>query len=72
MAAEPNALPPGTYERIDGPTPAGGAYAIAYFFDDDGTACPEEDAVEMRIIEYDESDKSIAFTYGEIDQEAKT
>ena len=55
-----------TSERREGPTPAGGAYSIAHWFDADGTPCPRELATEVEIIEYDAQDAQVFRTYGEI------
>ena len=48
MAAKPS-------ERIDGPTPNGGVYAIRYFHDDGSS----------EIVEFDANDKQIWRTYME-------
>lgn len=52
------------FERVDGPTPNGGAYAIAYFRDSDGKPCPKDKAKTMEIVEYDEKGNDLFRTYG--------
>lgn len=42
----------GTFERIDEPTPSGGDYSIAYFYDADDTPCLKDNAVRINIVEY--------------------
>lgn len=42
-------------QRVEGPTPNGGAYAIAYTHDDGS----------MEIVEFDSEDREIQRTYGE-------
>ncbi len=57
--------PPSDHEtsrRTEGPTPAGGAYAIAYFFHD-GTPSAQRFADAIEIVEYDEADNAIKRTY---------
>lgn len=44
-----------TPERVDGPTPNGGAYCIAYFHDNGA----------MEIVEFDANDQVIQRTYSE-------
>ncbi len=39
-------------ETHKGPTPSGGAYSTAYFYDEDGCPCKREDASFMNIVEY--------------------
>jgi len=55
-------------ERIEGPTPNGGAYAIARFYrDDDGGADTEVDrqtADRIEITEYSEDGRVLMRTYG--------
>jgi hypothetical protein len=55
-----------TEERTEGPTPNGGAYAIAYFQDADGQPVTKDKAVKVEIVEFDASGKAIWRTYGEI------
>jgi hypothetical protein len=52
-----------TEERVDGPTPNGGTYSIAYFRDADGNPCPKERSESMEICEFDEKDECIHRTY---------
>lgn len=53
-----------TTERIEGPTPAGGAYAMAHYRDDDGNPAPKGSATHVEIIEYDRHDRAIHRTHG--------
>ena len=39
-------------ETHKGPTPSGGAYSTAYFYDEDGCPCKREEASFMNIVEY--------------------
>lgn len=57
MAAE-------TSRRIEGPTPAGGAYAIAYGQDAEGNPTTEAKAVMVEIDECTADGQSIMRTYG--------
>lgn len=50
-------------ERSDGPTPNGGAYAIAYFADARGNPCVKADARSMEIVEYDADGEAVHRTY---------
>ena len=51
------------FERVDGPTPAGGVYYIAYFRDTKGQPCIKDDAVHYEIVEFDENNEVLAHTY---------
>lgn len=51
-----------TSERIDGPTPRGGAYGILYYQDADGNPTTREEAVRAEGVEYDEAGKMICST----------
>lgn len=53
-----------TSQRAEGPTPHGGAYAIAYFRDDAGNAVPRERATSMEIVEFSPEGEAIFRTYG--------
>jgi len=57
-----------TTRRHSGPTPAGGAYAVSYFSDDDGRPVPEEEARRVEIVEFDADDNEVARTYGRFSQ----
>jgi hypothetical protein len=50
--------------RREGPTPAGGAYSVASFFDSDGNPVEQDVAVQVRIREYDAADRMLAETIG--------
>lgn len=51
-------------ERIDGPTPAGGVYAIARYRDAVGEPIPKEFATHITIVEYDGQGNQIFRTHG--------
>ena len=53
-----------TEERIDGATPAGGTYSIAYFKDDSGRPIEKSKASMMEIVEFNEKNEAIMRTYG--------
>lgn len=52
-------------ERIDGPTPAGGTYCVAYFFDAAHHSVPRSKATGAEVIEYNAQGEQIARTYAE-------
>jgi hypothetical protein len=52
-----------TSERVEGPTPAGGAYAVAHF-SYDGRPVPKRFANQITIIEYDARDQVLNTTFG--------
>jgi hypothetical protein len=60
--------PPGpeTSTRTEGPTMAGGAYAIAFWRGAKGDPCPQSEAVAAEIVEYDEDGNAIARTYADL------
>ncbi len=39
-------------EREDGPTPNGGAYSVAYYYDEEGNPCQKINAKKIHIVEY--------------------
>lgn len=51
-------------ERIDGPTPNGGSYSIARFFDAHGNAVSKAQGSRMEIAEYDTHDQLLFVTRG--------
>jgi len=53
----------GQPERVEGPTPAGGAYALAYFYDDARNSVPKEQSTGMEIQEFDDDGRMIHRTY---------
>lgn len=55
-----------TEERIDGATPAGGAYAVAYYLSAAGEPIDRALAERVEIVEFDAGGKEIARTYAEI------
>jgi hypothetical protein len=58
-----------TSRRTEGPTPAGGAYAVAYF-SHDGRPVPQRFANQAMIVEYDEADTEIMRTLGTMTPQA--
>lgn len=50
-------------ERIEGPTPNGGAYSIAYWRDDNGNPVDREQATKVEIVEYDEAGEQVWRSY---------
>ena len=52
--------------RTEGPTPRGGAYALAYFKNASGAPCEKADAVEVEIHECDAAGRVIGRTYGKL------
>ena len=50
-------------EREDGLTINGGAYSIAYYYDQDGNPCRKEDASKVNIVEYTENGERLNETY---------
>ncbi len=53
-------------ERIEGPTPRGGAYAIAYYQDANGQPADKASAVAVEIVEYDAAGVALWRTYAEV------
>ena len=49
-------------ERIEGPTPMGGAYALVYYQSFDGEPIEKNKAVRAEIMEFSSSDKPIAIS----------
>ena len=56
-----------TQERIDGETPNGGAYAIAYYQDKDGEPVEKIRAVAVEIVEFNADGEAIWRTYGALE-----
>jgi YD repeat-containing protein len=52
--------------RTQGPTPNGGAYAVASFMDADGNPVEQADATQLVIVEYDSADRMLAETVGTV------
>lgn len=52
-----------TSERIDGPTPNGGAYSVAHFLDAAGRPCPKSRAAAAEVHEFDGSGGPVFRTY---------
>jgi len=50
-------------ERVEGPTPAGGAYAVAVFMDEDGAEVGKAEATRVKVVEYDSSGARLAETH---------
>lgn len=55
-----------TSQRTEGPTINGGAYAIAYFRDENGNPTTKDQAHSVEIIEYNKNGKAIYSTFGYI------
>lgn len=51
-------------KRVDGPTPNGGAYSIAYYQDAKGNDADVDKATNMLIVEYSSDGQVIRNTYG--------
>ena len=51
-------------ETHKGPTPSGGAYSTAYFYDEDGCPCKREESSFMNIVEYSVDGTRINEHYG--------
>lgn len=69
MADEPKSkpdIPPGSTERIEGPTQGGGLYAIAYYTDARNKPVPKADARSVEIVEYGPGDVVILRTYAQL------
>lgn len=50
-------------ERVEGPTPNGGAYAVIVYLGEDGDQAEKEQAAAAEVVEYDEQDEAIFRTY---------
>jgi hypothetical protein len=53
-------------ERVDKPTPNGGDYSIAYFYDKDRQPCSKADAVYIDIVEYTKDGKRVNEAHGRV------
>ena len=53
-----------TQTRPEGPTPNGGAYAIAYWQDMFGNPVTKSEYARFEIVEYDETGNQVFRTYG--------
>ena len=51
------------YKRIEGVTPNGGAYSVAYYFNRNNEPCLPQKAYRVEIIEYDKDNNRINITY---------
>jgi hypothetical protein len=47
----------------EGPTPNGGAYAIAYWQDRQGNPTTSDKALKVKVVEFDANDRVIVLTY---------
>jgi hypothetical protein len=54
------------FERHDKPTPNGGAYSIAFFYDKDRQPCSKQQAVFINIVEYAQDGSRINEVYGHV------
>jgi hypothetical protein len=52
-----------TSERLDGPTPNGGTYAVAYFRDATGAPAVKSRAASIEIVEYSPDGDEVSRTY---------
>ena len=52
-----------TEQRMDGPTPNGGAYSIIYYQNADGGSTSKDKAQKAEIVEFSSSGKQIFRTY---------
>lgn len=55
-------MPEPTFERIDGPTPNGGAYAMIYYKDQIGAPCGRSAAFSAEIVEFSQDDQYVFTT----------
>jgi hypothetical protein len=56
-----------TEERIEGPTPEGGDYAIAYYRDANGDITPKSQATQVAIAEF-RGTEPFFWTYGTLNE----
>ena len=49
-----------------GPTPNGGAYSTAFYFDNKGNQCVKDKATSIKICEYDANGEYVFRTYAHI------
>lgn len=61
------AIDPRYMEKSDSPTPSGGDYSIAYYYDDDGP-CEKSKANRVNIVEYKKGGIRINETYALLDR----
>jgi hypothetical protein len=50
-------------ERVDGPTPHGGAYTVAYYADAEGNPAPKTRAARAEVHEFTEAGKRVHTAY---------
>ena len=55
-------------ERVEGPTPNGGDYSEAHYYDEDRLLCPPSEAKYINIVEYTARGERVYETYGVINQ----
>lgn len=53
-------------ERVDEPTPSGGDYSIAYYYDKDGHPCTKSQASAVNILEFTADGRRVNETYGRL------
>lgn len=58
--------------RIDGPTPAGGAYALAQWIGPDGERATRETAAAVEAVEYDVDDRVLRRTYATLSPQLRS
>ncbi|HEY9633154.1 MAG TPA: hypothetical protein V6D14_07100 [Coleofasciculaceae cyanobacterium] len=54
-----------TKTLASGPTPNGGAYAIAYWQDRQGNPTTLDKALKVKVVEFDANDRAICLTYAD-------
>jgi len=59
----------GETERVDEPTPSGGDYSVAYYYDKDHRPCKKKDAYFVKIVEYKADGTSINSTLAFLQQD---
>lgn len=57
-------LDPRFTERLEGETPSGGDFCIAYYYDEDHNPCERSKAKYVNIVEYKNNWKRVNETYG--------
>ncbi len=57
-----------TTDRVDGLTPNGGSYSVAFYHDGEGNERDADEATHVSIVEYDYAGRRIAETHGEIER----
>lgn len=58
-------------EMADGPTPSGGAYSVAYYYNDNGP-CVKAEATRVNILEFSSDGRRINETYALLTNDAES